>query len=258
MSGRVAELAILITFSIVILLGILRATKKFPHIRKIAALECLPEAVGRAAEMGKSIHFTTGWGRGGLTDAESGPQLIAALAILERVVQLSGHYKVHTKVSLSNADMIPLVHDTLLQNYSAAGLYDLGSIENIRYFSEDHFAYATGVMGVLEREKPAVNIFVGPMSAETVLFAETGYKLGAIQVGGVTRPQILFYMIPLCDYALLGEELLAASAFLSKDPIHGGSLLGQEILKLIVMALIVIGSVLLTAGNSWLSNLLRL
>ena len=60
-SGRVSGfMALLIIFG-TMMLGIERAKKQLPTIRKIAGLEAIDEAVGRATEMGKPIFCTPGW-----------------------------------------------------------------------------------------------------------------------------------------------------------------------------------------------------
>jgi hypothetical protein len=51
-----------------------------------------------------------------------------------------------------------------------------------------------------------------------------------------------------CDYTLIGEELYAASAYLSGEPKLVGSLKGADLLKLAIVAAIVVGCVLETLG----------
>jgi hypothetical protein len=47
---------------------------------------------------------------------------------------------------------------------------------------------------------------------------------------------------------LIGEELYAASAYLSKEPVQIGTLRGQDIGKAIILSAIVIGTLLATIG----------
>jgi len=60
-----------------------------------------------------------------------------------------------------------------------------------------------------------------------------------------------------CDYTLIGEELYAAGASLSGDPIQMGSIRGQDAAKAIFFVLIVVGVILKLAGidaiEEWLS-----
>jgi hypothetical protein len=54
--------------------------------------------------------------------------------------------------------------------------------------------------------------------------------------------------VAACDYTLIGEEFFAASAYLSGERDQLGSIKGQDIGKLLVAAVIVIGCVLTTVG----------
>ncbi|MBE0633051.1 hypothetical protein IH574_00640 [Candidatus Bathyarchaeota archaeon] len=61
------------------------AKKKLPQFRRLSGLDALPEMVGRAAEMNRPVHFTTGLGD--LTSTVA-PQLVAGLAVLAHVAEL--------------------------------------------------------------------------------------------------------------------------------------------------------------------------
>ena len=52
-----------------------------------------------------------------------------------------------------------------------------------------------------------------------------------------------------CDYTLIGEELYAASAYLSRDPALVGTLRGQDVGKGFLLVGLVVGTGLLTLGE---------
>ena len=64
------------------------------------------------------------------------------------------------------------------------------------------------------------------------------------------------FFVAACDHTLIGEELFAASAYLSGEPKLVGSLKGADLMKLVVVALILIGCALETAGVHGLTALL--
>ena len=99
------------------------------------------------------------------------------------------------------------------------------------------------------REKPAACFYMGAFFAESLILAETGNTIGAIQVAGTAMPAQLPFFVAACDYTLIGEEFFAASAYLSGEPDQLGSLKGQDIGKVIVFIGIVIGAGLLTLGT---------
>jgi len=77
-----------------------------------------------------------------------------------------------------------------------------------------------------------------------------------IEAGTDSITQLPFF-ITSCDYTLMGEELYAASAYLSKDPLLLGSLRGQDWGKLIVIVMIILGVILQLIGVGWFINLLK-
>jgi hypothetical protein len=94
------------------------------------------------------------------------------------------------------------------------------------------------------REKPATCFYIGAFFAESLIFAETGHSIGAIQIAGTAMPAQLPFFVAACDYTLIGEELFAASAYLSGEPKQLGSLKGQDVGKMIAMGVIIILCVL--------------
>ena len=102
------------------------------------------------------------------------------------------------------------------------------------------------------REKPAAIFLVGYFFAESLILAETGQSTGAIQIAGQADPTQLPFFVATCDYTLIGEELYAASAYLSKEPVLLGSVRGQDIAKAILLLLGIVGVIAASFGNTWL------
>jgi hypothetical protein len=253
-SGRIFALGSLIVFWILVLYNMETAKKKVPAFRKLAGLDALPEMVGRAAEMNRPVHFTTGLGS--LTETVA-PQLVAGLAVLAYVSELAANYGVQIIYSVYQAQVMPIATELMKEAYVKAGKpEDFHAEEQVRYLSGEQFAYASAVQGIAEREHPAANIMVGPFYAESMLFAETFQRIGAIQLAGTARGyQIPFFAI-ICDYVLIAEEIYAAGAYLSEDPIQAGTIRGQDFGKLVALILMIVGVLLTMAGSNFIVNLL--
>jgi Na+-translocating ferredoxin:NAD+ oxidoreductase RnfE subunit len=110
-------------------------------------------------------------------------------------------------------------------------------------------------MGTMVRERVAANIMLGGFWAESLIMAEAASDIGAIQIAGTARLTQIPFFVVACDYVLIGEELFAASAIASGNPIKLGSIAGQDIGKLIAVALILVGSILESAGIGFLSQI---
>jgi hypothetical protein len=120
--------------------------------------------------------------------------------------------------------------------------------DDIFYLTDSQFGYAAAVDGIMMRRRPATNLYMGTFEAESLILAETGNSIGAIQIAGTDSTIQLSFFIVACDYVLIGEEYFAASGYLSKDPMVLGSLKGQDMLKLAIGVLVLLGVLLTTAG----------
>jgi hypothetical protein len=98
------------------------------------------------------------------------------------------------------------------------------------------------------REKPATIFMLGLFYAESLVLAETGNSVGAIQIAGTAEPSQLPFFVAACDYTLIGEELFVAGAYLSREPRQLGSLKGQDMGKALILLLLLTGIVLQTMG----------
>lgn len=227
-------------------------------IRPIAGLEAIEEAVGRATEMGQPCLFIPG-----IQDMNE-MQTIAGLTILSHVARRAAEYDCELETPTSRSLVMTAARETVEAAYLLAGRPDAYNEDSIYYVTDEQFAYVSYVTGLMVREKPAACFYLGSFYAESLILAETGNSIGAIQVAGTAQPSQLPFFVAACDYTLIGEEFFAASAYLAKDPDQLGSLKGQDFGKLIVVALLLVGVGLatlteMTSADSvrWLSEGLR-
>lgn len=208
-------------------------------VRRIAGLDAVEEAVGRATEMGKPIVYVPGLGS--VADIAT----IASLNILGEVAKKTAQYDSALLVPNRDPIVYTVAREVVKEAYTRAGRPDAFKPDNIFYVTSEQFAYAAAVDGLMVREKPATNFFLGTFWAESLILAETGATTGAIQIAGTDSVFQLPFFITACDYTLIGEELYAASAYLSREPLLLGSLKGQDMGKLVILVVIVLGSALL-------------
>jgi hypothetical protein len=212
-------------------------------IRKIAGLEAVNEAVGRATEMGRKILFIPG-----SSDMDN-VQTLAAITILGHVAGVSAQYDTALDVPVSRSLVMVACREVVKEAYTKAGRPDSFHEDQVHYLTDDQFGYAAAIDGIVVREKPATIFLLGNFYAEALILAETGNAAGAIQIAGTGEPSQLPFFVAACDYTLIGEELFAASAYLSKEPRQLGSLKGQDIGKGLLLIFILIG--VLAATFHW-------
>ena len=213
------------------------------QIRKIAGLEAVDEAVGRATEMGRPILFIPG-----IQDMNE-IQTIAGITVLSRVAKVAAEYDAKVEVPTSRSLVMTAARETVQASFLTAGRPESYNQDLVYYVTDEQFGYVAYVQGMMVREKPAACFYMGAFFAESLILAETGNTIGAIQVAGPAMPAQLPFFVAACDYTLIGEEFFAASAYLSGEPDQLGSLKGQDIGKIIVAAGIIIGVTLLTVGT---------
>ena len=114
----------------------------------------------------------------------------------------------------------------------------------VHYVTDEQFAYAAGVNGIMVREKPAACVYMGKFYAESLILAETGNSIGAIQIAGTASQSQIPFFVTACDYTLIGEEFFAASAYLSDKPELVGAVKGQDMIKVIILILVFSGIIM--------------
>ena len=247
--AKLNNLLLAVVLSVIILGSISMARRRDLFVRRIAGLEALDEALGRATEMGKSVLYVHG------LRAMDQISTIAAVNILGRVARRTAEYDTLLKVTNSDPVVMSVSQETVKEAYIEAGRPDAFNPNHIFVAGTDQFSYAAAVEGIMVREKPAAHIMMGYFYAESLLLAETGSTTGAIQIAGTDAFTQLPFFVTTCDYTLMGEELYAASAYLSREPRLLGSLKGQDISKGLLLIVLVVGAALATAGFPQLTHL---
>ncbi len=209
-------------------------------IRKIAGLEAVDEAVGRATEMGRPILFVPG-----IQDMDN-IQTVAGLTVLGRVARVAADQDSILDVPTSKSLVMTAARETVHASYINAARPDAFDEKRIYYVTDEQFGYVAALTGKIVREKPATCFYMGAFFAESLILAETANAAGAIQIAGTAEPAQLPFFVAACDYTLIGEEFFAASAYLSGEPRQLGSLKGQDVGKLLVGVLVLVGALLAT------------
>lgn len=217
-------------------------------IRKMVVIDAMDEAVGRATEMGKPILYISGLST--ISDVAT----IAAINILSGVAKKTAQYDTRLIVPCRDAVVMTVQQEVVEEAYLAVGRPDAYRKEDVFYLTDDQFGYVAAVSGIMVRDKPATMLYMGMFYAESLILAETGASTGAIQIAGTDAVTQLPFFITACDYTLIGEELYAASAYISRDPLLLGSLKGQDWSKIILLVMFVVGTLLVTLGYDFLKD----
>ncbi len=232
---RLNVLVFLLGFFIIFLILLAMARRgRALYLRRIPGLDAVDEAIGRATEMGKPILFVNG------LESPAIISTIAAINILSQVAQKVAEYETPLRVPNEHPVTFVVEREVVKDAYTKAGKADVYDPESVFFIAGTQFAYAAAVSGYMMREKPATNLLLGYFYAESLILAEAGAVSGAIQIAGTDAVTQLPFFVAACDYTLLGEELYAASAYLSRDPLHLSALKTQDFFKIIVAGAVLV------------------
>ncbi|MEC7353036.1 MAG: DUF6754 domain-containing protein, partial [Planctomycetota bacterium] len=178
-----------------------------------------------------------------------------------RVAKTAAEYDAKIEVPTSRSLVMTASRETVHASYFSAGRPDAYNPDLIYYVTDEQFGFVAYVSGMMTREKPAACFYMGSFFAESLILAETGNSVGAIQIAGTANPSQLPFFVAACDYTLIGEEFFAASAYLSGQPDQLGSLKGQDVGKILAGLFILVGVVLATiqaiSGSTGLEEAVR-
>ncbi|MBI1755521.1 MAG: hypothetical protein HYR64_00250 [Fimbriimonas ginsengisoli] len=226
-----------------VLLNIVRAKRagqvgKELYIRRIAGLNAIDEAVGRATEMGRPVLMVPGLGD--YINAIS----MQALQIFSHVTRIAARFHNPILLCCYTASVFTVAQEMMRDVYQQEGALDNFDPDSVRFISDRQFAFAAGVSGLLMREQAAATFLMGEFYAESLILAETANSIGAIQVASSTQNTQTPFFIAACDYVLIGDEFYAASAYLTRQPVLVGSLIGQDWSKMTIGLVVLLGALL--------------
>jgi hypothetical protein len=247
--NRLNILLLVLLFYAAVMVMIRRARKGDTlRFRKIAGIDAIDEAIGRATELGKPVMYIPG------TQNIENIQTIASIQLLTSVASKVANYDIPIIVPLNRAFMVTVAEESVKQGFLNAGRPDAYVRDNIRYLSDEQFAFTSGVTGIMVREKTAAHFYLGAFFAESLILSETGFVSGAIQIAGTANVHQLPFFVVACDYTLIGEEYFATSALVTRDLDMMGTLKATDYMKAFIITCLVASLVLEMFGVQFLRS----
>lgn len=216
---------------------------KGPVLRPISGYTALQNVVSQSVETGYPVHVSVGV-RG--IGQQSIAQTLAGLGVLEHLAQQTAEYDAAPLVSVADGTALAAAQDVLRRASARRGQAKKLDPYQVRMIAPEPTAYASGVMGLLSRERLWANVMNGVFGDEYLLMGETAARKEIQQVAGSGNPQSLPFMMVSADHTLIGEEMFAAGAYLSGLAYHIASLVLQDWMRTIIILIILVGVVLST------------
>jgi hypothetical protein len=241
-----AGLGIVIISAILLLIFNSRQRRKARVLRDIPAFRLLQRAVGLVVEDGSRLHVSLG--HGALHTPQSASAL-AGLSLLKRLAGITAAGDNPPIASSGDATLAILSRDVLqdMAEHSGNVSYDptLGRLTGLTAFS-----YAAGAIPVIRDEKVTTNVMMGNFGIEVALLNDAGERENSFVLAGSDNLNAQAVILAGAQQPLIGEEMFAAGAYLEPGPLQTASLTLQDVLRWLIIAAILGGSVLMLVG--WL------
>lgn len=248
--GRIASLVFFLFSSITIIYITLQGAKgrKFELKRRLAAIDAIPETIGRAVELNKPVHYTPGCET---TTGGRGVQTWMGIVIGGYVTRICA--RLGAKVTWSvREEHLPMSREIYKEAFRIEGFP--GVEPDVRYYG----AFSVGCIETMAKDGSAVNMIFGGFGSEFPQIAEAAARLGCFQIGGCSNPPMVPLVVAACDYFLIGEENFAAGAILSENDVQLAGIVALDIVKVLVVGLIALGTVLMSVRTTFLVDILKL
>lgn len=224
---------------IVVLLAALVALYRWLRLGKMVALRPLRGygdlrgQVGRAIESGSQLHITLGQAT---LIGEASPTSVAGLTVLDQVARDGCANSTPPLVTVGDGTLLAAAQASVHHGYQQAGHAANYEATAVQFIADntDPIAYSGGVASLIHQEKVTSNVMVGRFGPELGIMAEAASRKQIEQLVGSDDPSALALATAVTDNLLIGEELLAASAYLEGTPQQLASLVLQDGLRWIV------------------------
>lgn len=261
-TGKVFQLMTLLGLIAVIYYYFTQADKgKSYFVRRIAGVDIIDEALERATELGRPVHFSVG----DLAELSGSnvPQVIAGFECLEHIAAHCAKLKQKLIVSLcgrsgGGGELVPITNELVRNVYKMNGALDDFKIgDTVRYVGGESAVYHSAMQRIFVEEHVATNILIGPWAGSIHASTALGNAMGVYQVTGTALLWDMPEQICLVDYFIIGEEIFAAGAVLSGDRNAAASLQVHDLVKYYIWFFTILGVVFLAAGSNLILTILR-
>jgi hypothetical protein len=216
-----------------------------PELRRLHAVDVIEEIIGRCVEMGRPAWYLMD--NVNMTSPSVLAPTVAAFQILSYTARMAARLGADFFVPVTQGLAYSIANDIVEEAYKAEGkIEDFDPLGTVMYLPSG--ADRMYIINNMWSQRVAGVFFLGSWYHKAVIFTENAARVGAMSLGGTDTTHNIPFLVAICDYSIIGEELYALGAYVSQDPTQSSSLAGQDIGKYIALILILIGSILATAG----------
>ena len=215
-------------------------------LRRIDAFQSLPATVGQAVETGRRLHISLGTGMVGSGDTAA---TVAGLTVLDQISAAAAVSDRPPVVSTSDGTAMLLAQDTLRSVYSRQNALARYDAESAQAVGLSPIAYGAAQTTLASDEAVAGAVLIGSVGSEAVLLAEGGQRAGVTTLAGADSVATQAMLYATADHPLVGEEVFAGGAYIGGQSRFIASLTTQDLARIAITGLIVLGVLFQTARS---------
>jgi len=240
--GYVALLIAVVLGLLIVALTLLsrRASSRPRVLRPIDGFQSLPTTVGQAVETGQRLHVSLGTGALGTADTAI---TVAGLTVLDQISAAAAVSDRPPVVSTASGPVTLLAQDVLRSVYrrqNAEARYDP---ESAQVSGLTPISFGAAQTSLPRDEAAAGAVLIGSVGSEAVLLAEGGRRAGVTTLAGTDNLTTQALLFATTDHPLVGEDVFAGAAYIGGQPQHLASLTAQDLARIVIGVLIVVGVV---------------
>jgi hypothetical protein len=240
------ELVFLIVFIALILVFAFTSRKRATaNLREIPAFARLARSIGLAVEAGRRLHFSLG--HGGVENLPGGSVWIGLVMLsrIARAASISDRPPVATSgdgtVGMLSQDTLRGAYRAMRSEHAFNPIY--GQVSGISPMS-----YTAGTIPVIFDQQVSTTMISGHFDGEVALIADANERSNSLTLGGSDSLPAQAVLYASAQEALIGEELYASGAYMNAGITHVASLRAQDILRWVIIAGLIGGSILKLIG----------
>ncbi|MCJ7608836.1 hypothetical protein MUP00_04100 [Candidatus Bathyarchaeota archaeon] len=255
-AGEVVELLVFILTAVTSLYYLLRATQgKTQELRKMSQVDAISDVVDKAVEEGKPIYISPG--DQAYLSGMYANMTITGMNVLRYTTRLAIQRGARVVYPIPvNPESLPLIDGIFKEVAVAEGKPETYRRQDLMYYGSEYNSYTTGFTATIAREGASGLVEVGAITGGgSSTPAGWVREFGGTVVGGTARYNHQGTWAMLADYPLFMDDIFAVGAICSGDDTVKASIVGGDVVKLVLFAVTLVFSILALLGQpavSWL------
>lgn len=247
-AGRVTDLVFCIISFAAISWYLWQATQgKEMKLRTMEQVEAIEDGVDRAVEENRPVYVEPGCLV--FLSGTRAPIAINGMNVLRYTARLCVRKGARVILPVPfNPETYPLIDGIFREVAVSEGVPEAYRPEDVRYYGNTEASFSVGASTDIARTSASLVVMVGSTTSSEIYMSGVALSEGATVIYGNTLYALMGAAACMAHYSMYGDDVFGAGAICSGDNEVRSTMLGGDLTKLIIVALILISAILAAAG----------